>query len=80
MRIVIQVASQGEQSPDLPEQVRGVLEAAGECQVWMPHPDVLPGLYVATIPPGADGQQLVDRLRSLSVVRDAELDRTREAS
>ena len=63
----------------LPDEVGALLASYGEVDARAPHPDVLPGLFVATVPGDVDAADLVERLKALPAVRDAELEQLREA-
>jgi hypothetical protein len=74
-RIVIQL----ERPAELPQAVSEALAGASATDVREPHPDVLAGTWVATVPESADVPALVEQLRALPEVRHAEPDQPREA-
>jgi hypothetical protein len=77
-RIIVQLADASTQSVKLPADVQAALDEAGAIDARAPHPDVLPGLYVVTVPGHADVDRIVKRLSALPGVRHVELDQTRE--
>ena len=78
-RVVFQVGEEVQTAEQLPADVRATLERAGAVDVHAPHADVLPGLFVAVPPPGADADALARALSVLPSVRSAERDELREA-
>ncbi len=78
-RVIVQLEEQRARSAELPDEVRAVLASAGIHDARSPHPDVLPGLFVITVPADADVDNLIERLRALDVVRDVARDQFRQA-
>ena len=77
-RIVIQLADESGGGGELPHDAQGVLATAGTFEA---KPDsVLPGVFVVTVPPDVDVDQLVARLSALPIIRHAEPELFREAS
>lgn len=72
-RVVFQLADEHD-AEQLPADVRAVLAQAGVVDVKSPHPDVLPGLFVAVVPADVDADALVRDLAALPAVRNAEPD------
>jgi hypothetical protein len=77
--VLFQVGEEIGTAEQLPADVRATLERAGVVDVRAPHADVLPGLFVAVPPPGADAEALVHALGVLPSVRNAEREELREA-
>ena len=77
-RVMIQLSDMPAGPRQLPNDVATALARAGALDVHEAHPDVLPGLFVASLPGGVDESMLLYELRRLPRVRDAALDEFQE--